>query len=107
MKDREQIIAIEKVIKDYTHFITDENGNKWKVVEVSDLEDIITSEPEQGGEKELIDGNADSICYGRPFIGNPDLPERIRNGISWVEANTATFYSQGAEGYTTYPEATS
>ena len=61
----------------------------------------------ESGEKELIDGNADSICYGRPFIGNPDLPERIRNGISWVEADTATFYSQGAEGYTTYPVATS
>ncbi|MFC2116256.1 alkene reductase [Bacteroidota bacterium] len=55
------------------------------------------------GEAELIAGNADSICYGRPFIGNPDLPERIKYDYPWVEADIRTFYSQGPEGYTTYP----
>ena len=55
------------------------------------------------GESELQKGNADSICYGRPFISNPDLPERIRKGHPWAEADTLTFYLGGPRGYTTYP----
>ncbi len=55
------------------------------------------------GESELRKGNADSICYGKPFIANPDLTERIRNGHPWAEADNFTFYNGGARGYTTYP----
>jgi len=55
------------------------------------------------GEAELRAGNADSVCYGRPFIANPDLPERIKNGHPWAESRTSIYYSLGSEGYTTYP----
>lgn len=54
------------------------------------------------GETALFSGEGDSICYGRPFIANPDLPERIRKHQPWVEADTRTYYLGGAEGYTTY-----
>ncbi len=59
----------------------------------------------ESGEAALQAKEGDSICYGRPFIANPDLPERIRNNDAWAEADTRTFYLGGAEGYTTYKNA--
>lgn len=49
---------------------------------------------------------ADLIAFGRPFISNPDLVERLRNGTQLNEADQTTFYSQGAAGYTDYPSGT-
>ncbi len=49
--------------------------------------------------------NADLICFGRPFISNPDLVERLKKGIALAELDPKTLYGGGAEGYTTYPAA--
>ena len=46
---------------------------------------------------------ADAIAFGRPYISNPDLVERLHAGAPLVPANPKTFYSHGAEGYTDYP----
>ncbi|NIJ38773.1 2,4-dienoyl-CoA reductase-like NADH-dependent reductase (Old Yellow Enzyme family) [Sphingopyxis panaciterrae] len=54
-------------------------------------------------EAALASGAADAIAFGRPFIGNPDLVERIRSGAEWAADNPQTWYSPGAEGYTDYP----
>lgn len=48
-------------------------------------------------------GQADAIAFGVPFIANPDLPERIRRHASLNQADPATFYTQGREGYNDYP----
>ncbi|MGB2114874.1 MAG: alkene reductase, partial [Marinobacter adhaerens] len=48
-------------------------------------------------------GWGDLIAFGRPFIANPDLPERLKLGAELNEADPSTFYSQGAEGYIDYP----
>ncbi|MDJ0805846.1 MAG: alkene reductase [Gammaproteobacteria bacterium] len=49
-------------------------------------------------------GHADVIAFGRPFITNPDLPERIKNGRPLVPAeDMSLWYTSGAEGYTDYP----
>ncbi|MGZ8284835.1 MAG: alkene reductase [Allosphingosinicella sp.] len=53
----------------------------------------------------LDEDRADAISFGRPFISNPDLPKRLRDGIELAPDVTATWYSQGPEGYTDYPEA--
>ncbi|ODT66107.1 MAG: hypothetical protein ABS75_29130 [Pelagibacterium sp. SCN 63-23] len=45
----------------------------------------------------------DLISFGEKFIGNPDLPNRLRHGAELVQSNKATHYSGGAEGYTDYP----
>lgn len=55
------------------------------------------------GEADLRDGLADLIAFGRPFISNPDLAERLKNGWPLAAPNPATFYGGGEEGYTDYP----
>ena len=54
-------------------------------------------------EQALAGGIADAIAFGRPFIGNPDLVERIRSGAEWAVDNPQTWYSPGPEGYIDYP----
>jgi len=56
----------------------------------------------QSAEAKLEEGIADAISFGRPFIANPDLVERIRSGAQLEQADVATFYSRGPEGYTDY-----
>ena len=51
-------------------------------------------------------GAADAIAFGRPFLANPDLPERFRRDAALNDDHMATWYSQGAEGYTDYPMLT-
>jgi 2,4-dienoyl-CoA reductase-like NADH-dependent reductase (Old Yellow Enzyme family) len=46
----------------------------------------------------LDSGVADGIAFGRPFIANPDLVERIRTGAPLNAWDAKTFYTQGAEG---------
>jgi N-ethylmaleimide reductase len=53
-------------------------------------------------EAALADG-ADIVAFGRPFVANPDLVERLRRNAPLNEVNRATLYGGGAEGYTDYP----
>lgn len=56
------------------------------------------------GEQALKDGALDLIAYGKPFIANPDLVERMRNGWPLAEASREAFYGgRGARGYTDFP----
>jgi N-ethylmaleimide reductase len=52
---------------------------------------------------DLASGLADAISFGRPYISNPDLVERLRTGAELTPDNYRTWYSPGAEGYTDYP----
>lgn len=51
----------------------------------------------------VADGRADLVSFGKLFISNPDLPERLRRGSALNEADKATFYGGGEKGYTDYP----
>jgi N-ethylmaleimide reductase len=53
--------------------------------------------------KVLAADAADLIAFGKPFISNPDLVERLQRGAPLNEWNKATFYGGGAKGYTDYP----
>ncbi|AQS89134.1 NADH:flavin oxidoreductase [Neoasaia chiangmaiensis NBRC 101099] len=55
------------------------------------------------GEQALEAGRADAIAFGRLFIANPDLPERLRLGGPLNHYDRATFYGGGAAGYVDYP----
>lgn len=46
---------------------------------------------------------ADLVCFGRAFLANPDLVERLRTGAPLAVAPKETWYGGGAEGYTDYP----
>ena len=48
-------------------------------------------------------GDADAIAFGRTFLANPDLPERLRQSAELNEDDQSTWYSQGPEGYVDYP----
>ncbi|MFJ4156282.1 alkene reductase [Pseudomonas sp. NPDC089752] len=54
-------------------------------------------------EKALAEGLGDLIAFGRPFISNPDLVERMRNDWPLAAGDRNTFYGGGVEGYTDYP----
>jgi len=48
-------------------------------------------------------GGADLICYGVPFIANPDLVERYHTDALLNTPDPSSFYSGDAGGYTDYP----
>ena len=48
-------------------------------------------------------GAADVVAFGRPFISNPDLVRRLRDGAPLNPLNADKLYGGGAEGYTDYP----
>jgi len=50
-------------------------------------------------------GLADAISFGRPFISNPDLVNRLRSNRELAPDNFKTWYSSGPEGYIDYPVA--
>ena len=56
-------------------------------------------------EKAVAEGLADMIAIGRPYISNPDLVERFKNG--WPLADLAPmtdwYLPTGAKGYTDFP----
>jgi len=49
------------------------------------------------------DGLLDAVAFGTAFLANPDLPARIKAHSSLNAPNPATFYTEGAVGYTDYP----
>ncbi len=48
-------------------------------------------------------GDADLVAYGRNFIANPDLPERLRQGAELNEPDSDSFYGGDERGYIDYP----
>ncbi len=51
----------------------------------------------------LAAGEADLIAFGRPFIANPDLVERLKTGAELNQLDPTTLYGGGAKGYIDYP----
>lgn len=57
----------------------------------------------EGAQEALDTGLVDLIGFGRPYIGNPDLAERLKYGWPLVEADRSTYYTRrGEEGYTDF-----
>ena len=50
-----------------------------------------------------VEGGADLVAFGKPYIANPDLVRRLREGAALNTPDRATFYGGGAAGYTDYP----
>ncbi|NRQ41552.1 alkene reductase [Rheinheimera sp. YQF-2] len=52
---------------------------------------------------QLAEAKADLFAFGRPFIANPDLIERLKTGAALNPLDATTLYGGGAKGYTDYP----
>ena len=66
-----------------------------------------TEDKNDGWKKILEDADANDrtlVGFGRHFIANPDLPERIKYGHDLNDYDTSTFYTTYNYGYNTYPE---
>jgi 2,4-dienoyl-CoA reductase-like NADH-dependent reductase (Old Yellow Enzyme family) len=49
-------------------------------------------------------GEADAVSFGRPYIANPDLVRRLRDGLPLVAPNFDFAYVGEERGYSDYPE---
>jgi N-ethylmaleimide reductase len=56
-----------------------------------------------GADAILTKGDADLIAFGRHFLANPDLPERLRRNLPLNPYDRNTFYYGGTKGYADYP----
>jgi N-ethylmaleimide reductase len=54
-------------------------------------------------EKALVEGRADLVAFGRPFLSNPDLVARMQSNAALNPLDMSTFYTPGPKGYTDYP----
>ena len=54
-------------------------------------------------EEAVASGAADMVAFGKHYISNPDLVQRLRAGAPLAPPKRETFYGGGAEGYTDYP----
>jgi N-ethylmaleimide reductase len=57
-------------------------------------------------EAALRDGKGDMFAFGRSFLANPDLVERMERNLPLGKPDPSTFYTPGPKGYTDYPTAT-
>lgn len=51
----------------------------------------------------LAEGRAEAVSFGRAFIANPDLVERIRTGAPLARPDYSLLYTGEKRGYTDYP----
>lgn len=61
------------------------------------------SQTRETAENALKTRVADAVAFGKPFIANPDLVQRLKTGAPLNELDTTSLYSGGSEGYTDYP----
>lgn len=54
-------------------------------------------------EQVIASGHADMVAFGRAYIANPDLVERLRTDAPLAEPDPETLYGGGAHGYIDYP----
>ena len=56
-----------------------------------------------GADRLIAEGKADLVSYGRLFLANPDLPQRLVQGAVLNAPDQDTFYGGGERGYIDYP----
>jgi N-ethylmaleimide reductase len=55
------------------------------------------------GNRLIEEGLTDLVAFGRPYIANPDLVERLKTGAPLAEIDWTTVYASGPKGYSDYP----
>ena len=55
------------------------------------------------GNRLIREGLADLVAFGRPYIANPDLVQRLKENSPLAEVDWETVYGSGSRGYSDYP----
>lgn len=84
--DRDDVVDYDALKQRY--------GGAWMVNNGYQREDAIAA---------VESGHADLVCFGRPFISNPDLVRRLKEDAPLNALDAETLYGGGAAGYTDYP----
>lgn len=58
---------------------------------------------QEKGNRYILEGLADAVAYGKPYVSNPDLVERFAEDAKLAEWDADTFYTPGEKGFTDYP----
>ncbi|GAA4223818.1 alkene reductase [Sagittula marina] len=97
----------------YLHMIEGQTGGPRDLPEGADLRALKTQfdgawMANNGYDRDLAqsrlsEGLTDLVAFGRPYIANPDLAERLKQNAPLNEGDTSTYYGGGREGYTDYP----
>ncbi|MEJ8474032.1 alkene reductase [Roseibium algae] len=97
----------------YLHFVEGQTGGPRDLPEGTNLESLYgrffgPTMGNNGYDRQLAinavnDATVDLVAFGKPFISNPDLVERLKADAPLNEWDQATFYGGGREGYTDYP----
>ena len=67
---------------------------------------LIGGSLDMGSAQEAVkNGLTDLVGFGRAFLANPDLVERLKNGLPLNPPDANTFFTPGVTGYTDYPKA--
>jgi N-ethylmaleimide reductase len=64
---------------------------------------MVNNSYDQALAQQAVADGADLVAFGRAFISNPDLVERLRRGSGLAPLDRDTLYGGGAKGYTDYP----
>jgi N-ethylmaleimide reductase len=59
----------------------------------------------ESAEQALAQGRGDLVAFGRAWLANPDLIERMKGDLPLNAPDMNTFYTPGPQGYTDYPRA--
>lgn len=97
----------------YLHLVEGQTGGSRDVPEGADLQALRrrfegTYMANNGYERQTAieaveSGRADLVAFGKAFLANPDLVERLRRDRPLNEPDRDTFYGGDAHGYTDYP----
>ena len=97
----------------YLHFVEGATATSRVVPEDVDLDALraLFSGPYIGNNnydlalavKRREEGKIDAVAFGRPFIANPDLVRRLKEGAELADAPRDTYYGNGEKGYTDWP----
>lgn len=59
---------------------------------------------QERGNRYILEGLADAVAFGKPYVSNPDLVERFAQDAPLQDWDQGTFYTPGEKGYTDYPK---
>lgn len=59
----------------------------------------------ESAQEAINGGAAELVSFGVPYVANPDLVRRFREGAPLNDPDPSTFYGAGAEGYIDYPSS--